>query len=63
MKCPICGETVRVINIIGTEYYNGSYYDIVEGTCSDCGMGWQWVEVYTFDHIEDVIPINVDDHL
>lgn len=63
MKCPICDGIVHAVDTLDTEYFNGSYYDIVEGTCPDCGKSWQWVEVFTFDHAEDIRPINVDDHL
>ena len=63
MKCPNCGGIVRAVDTLDTEYFNGSYYDAVEGTCPDCGKSWQWVEIFTFDHVEDVRPINVDDHL
>ena len=63
MKCPNCGGVVHAVDTLDTEYYNGSYYDTVEGTCPDCGVSWQWVEVFTFDHVEDVIPIKINDHL
>ena len=63
MKCPNCGGIVRAVDTLDTEYDSGSYYDIVEGTCPDCGKSWRWIEVFTFDHVEDVRPINVDDHL
>ncbi len=63
MKCPNCGGIVRAVDTLDTEYYGNSYYDSVEGVCPDCGVTWQWVEVFTFDHVEDVRPINVDDHL
>jgi len=63
MKCPICGGNVRAIDTLASEWELGRYYDTVEGTCSDCGKSWQWVEVYTFDHCEDIIPIKVNGHL
>ena len=61
MKCPNCGGIVRAVDTFDTEYDDGSYYDIVEGTCPNCGKSWHWVEVFTLDHVEDVRPI--DDHL
>lgn len=64
MKCPICGATICAVDTLESEWELGIYYDTVEGTCPDCGNSWQWIEVYTFDHIEDIIgPINLDDHL
>lgn len=63
MKCPICGGIVRAVDTLDSEWELGRYYDTVEGTCSDCGNSWQWIEVYTFDHEEGIRPINLDDHL
>ena len=62
MKCPNCGSYVRAIDTLDSEYSNGQYYDNVEGTCSDCGKSWRWIEVFTFDHYEDVEGIEIDDH-
>jgi len=64
MKCPNCNcSNLRAVDTLDTEYYNGSYYDVVEGTCPDCGKSWRWVEVYTFDHYEDMEGIEINDHL
>lgn len=63
MKCPNCGGIVRAADTLDTEYDTGSYYDTVEGTCPDCGVSWQWAEVFIFDHVENIIPININDHL
>lgn len=63
MKCPICGGTVRAVDTLDSEWELGRYYDTVEGTCPDCGKSWRWVEVYTFDHCQDVEGIEIDDHL
>lgn len=63
MKCPNCGGTVRAVDTLDSEWELGRYYDTVEGTCPDCGKSWRWVEVYTFDHVADIKPINVNDHL
>ena len=63
IKCSNCGNTVHGIDVLDTEYHDGTYYDYVEGTCSNCGNSWLWVEVYTFDHVEDIKPINLDNHL
>ena len=63
MKCPICGSFVRALVTVDSEWVNGAYYDSVEGTCPDCGTAWQWTEVFTFDHAEDIRPIKDDDHL
>lgn len=64
MKCPNCGcPNLRAIDTLDTEYDSGSYYDVVEGTCPDCGKSWRWVEVFTFDHYEDIEGIEINDHL
>lgn len=63
MKCLICGATIHAVDTLDSEWELGRYYDTVEGTCPDCGNSWQWIEVYTFDHVEDIKPINLDDHL
>lgn len=64
MKCPNCGcSNLRAEDTLDTEYYKGSYYDVVDGTCPDCGKSWRWVEVFTFDHYEDIIELNINDHL
>jgi len=63
MTCPNCGGFVSAVDTLDTEYYNDSYYESVEGVCPDCGTAWQWVEVFTFNRVEDVKPINVNDHL
>ena len=61
MKCPNCGYSdLRATDTYDTVYDNGSYYDLNEGTCPDCGKSWRWVEVFTFDRYEDVKEI--DDH-
>ena len=60
MKCPNCGSPVHEVNTINTEYYNDSYYD---STCPDCGKSWSWVEVFTFDHYEDLEETEIDAHL
>lgn len=63
MKCPNCScSDLYAINTLDTEYYHGAYYDMVEGTCPHCGKSWQWVEVYTFDHYEDMEGIEIDGH-
>lgn len=64
MRCPFCGcLDLRAVDTLDTEYFNDSYHDVVEGTCPDCGMSWRWVEVFTFDHYEDIEGIEIDDHL
>lgn len=63
MKCPNCGSYIRAVDTLDSEYFNGKYYDNVEGTCSNCGLSWRWVEVFTFDHCEDSEGIIIDDHL
>ena len=61
--CPICGGNVSAIDTPITEYHNYKYYDTVEGMCRDCGKLWQWVEVFAFDHYEEMEEINPNDHL
>lgn len=63
MKCPNCGSMIYAVETLDTEYDCGSYYDTVEGTCPDCGKSWRWVEVFTFDHYEDIEGIEINDHL
>lgn len=61
MKCPICENIVYADDTLDTEYCKSKYYDTVKGTCPNCGRSWLWVEVFTFDHIENISEIN--DHL
>ena len=63
MKCPNCGEVVRAIDTLDSDYYGDSYYDSVEGTCPNCGKSWRWLEVFTFDHCEQIEEIKENDHL
>lgn len=63
MKCPNCGGIVRAVDILDSEWELGRYYDTVEGTCPDCGKSWRWVEIYTFDHCEQIEEIKENDHL
>lgn len=63
MKCPNCGGMVFAVDTLDSEWYNGSYYDAVEGTCPDCGKSYKWTEVYTFERCEDIEEIKENDHL
>lgn len=63
MKCPICEGIVRAVNTLDSEWNCGKYYDTVEGTCPDCGKSWRWIEVFTFDHYENIEGIEIEDHL
>lgn len=63
MKCPVCEGIVHAVDTLDSEWDHGKYYDKVEGTCPNCGKSWRWVEVFTFDHYEDVEEIKNDDHL
>lgn len=54
MICPNCGETIVNEYIVDTEYHNCSYYDIVTGTCPNCDKTWQWLEVFTYSHDEEI---------
>lgn len=63
MKCPNCGNEIYAIDTLDSDCYGDAYYDVVEGTCSDCGLSWQWKEVFTFDHVEDIRQIDENDHL
>lgn len=63
MKCPNCGNEIYVVDVLDSDCYDNSYYDSVEGTCSNCGKSWRWVEVFTFNHYEDIEEINENDHL
>ena len=62
MKCPNCGNEIYETDIIDSDCYGNDYCDIVRGTCY-CGLTWQWKEIFTFDHIEDIQQISENDHL
>jgi len=64
MKCPNCGcSNLRAVDTLDSDYCGGFYQDVVEGVCPDCGKAWRWVEVFTFDHYENIKEINENDHL
>ena len=63
MKCPNCGNEVYAIDTFDSDCYGDSYCDSVEGTCSNCGKSWRWLEVYTFDHCEQIEEIKENGHL
>ena len=63
MKCPNCGNEVYAVDTLDSEWYNGNYYDAVEGTCPNCGKSYQWTQVYTFERCEDIEEIKDNDHL
>ena len=63
MKCPNCGGMVFAVDTLDSEWFNGNYYDAVEGTCPDCGKSYKWTEVYTFERCEDIEEIKENDHL
>lgn len=64
MKCPFCGcPDIFATATIDTEFFDNAYHDIVEGTCPDCEKSWQWIEVFTFDHYENIEGIKINDHL
>ena len=55
MKCPNCGSSnLYATCTLDTEYWDNAYYDTVTGVCPECQKAWQWVEVFTFDHWEDI---------
>ena len=63
MKCPVCEGIVRAVDTLDSEWDHGKYYDRVEGTCPDCGKSWRWIEVYSFERIINIEPIDSNDHL
>ena len=63
MKCPNCGSMVFAADTLDGEWYNGNYYNDVEGTCPICGKSYKWTEVYTFERCEDIEEIKENDHL
>ncbi len=63
MKCPVCEGIVRAVDTLDTEWDHGKYYDTVEGTCPDCGKSWRWIEVYSFERVINIEPIDPNDHL
>ena len=63
MKCPNCGDFVRAVDTLESEWIDNEYYDTVEGACPTCGKIWQWEEVYSFNRDYDIREINPNDHL
>ena len=64
MRCPYCHSfDLRATNFLDSEYAYGFYYNVVEGTCPDCGKSWRWVDVFTLDHYENIEEIETNDHL
>ena len=63
MKCPNCGNDVFFNEVVDTEYDSNYYYDNGYGTCSKCHKTYGWIEVFTFDHCEDIEEIKENDHL
>lgn len=63
MTCPNCKNEVYAVDTVDTEYLGNSYYDTVEGVCQTCGKIWRWIEVFTFDHVENIEEIEENDHL
>ena len=63
MKCSNCNHLVEATETLDTEYFNGKYFDYVEGACPNCGKAYNWVEVFKYDHDEDIHEINPNDHL
>lgn len=62
MNCPNCDTYISITDVVEDSGWDGtSHYDIVKGSCSKCGKTYQWVEVFTFDHIEDVQEITPDE--
>ena len=62
MKCPNCNNEIYAIDTLDSDFYGYAYYDLVEATCPNCGLTWQWKEVFTFDHVEDIRQVNENDH-
>ena len=54
MKCPNCGNEIYAIDTLDSDCSGDSYFDYVEGTCPNCGKSWRWIEVFTFDHYENI---------
>ena len=63
MKCPNCSNEIYETENYYSDYDDNSYYDRMKGTCSNCGKSWHWIEVFTFDHIEQIEEIKENDHL
>lgn len=62
MKCPNCGNEIYAIDTLDNDCSGDSYFDFVEGTCRNCGKSWRQIEVFTFDHYEDIEEIKENDH-
>lgn len=52
--CPICGN-----ELIGDESYDISIdlsecREYVAGHCENCEKDYQWINIFTFSHVEDI---------
>lgn len=52
--CPNCGH-----ELIGDESYDISIdlsecREYVAGHCEDCGKEYQWINIFTFSHVESI---------
>lgn len=47
-KCPYCGTELEVSESLDMEYFNGEYYDHVDGCCPKCNKGFTWTERFSY---------------
>ncbi len=57
MTCPKCSTKIFVDEYLDQEFYNGKYYDSVEGRCPLCGKWYRWTEVFQYSHDENIEEI------
>ena len=60
MNCPNCNAELSIIFRDGEEY-DGKYFAYYEGECEDCGMKFEWSDIY--EYTETTCPTLIDDHL
>lgn len=58
-KCPNCGRELENFECIDTEWFGGTYYDTITGSCSHCNKDYIWIEVFKYHHSEDLKELGV----
>ena len=61
MRCPHCSRVLDNVDTYDTVWENNTYYDYCMGECIPCNKKYEWVEVFTFNRIEDVKEIKDED--
>jgi len=61
MKCPDCGIIIPE-KIVGTEQYDGQYFEYYEGCCPCCLTAFEWYDTYEYTETSAPVPIDPNDH-